>query len=128
MGKINITAGQVVRSVLIGLVVLFALTQIINFGAINTDDPNAEIFKPDVNYNKLFTQVTGFVLAIIAIMIVWRFSGAIVPGQTTFSRKDYVTLIIFAGVLWALYSIVAQTAGLPPLTFSAYQLQAVIKP
>ena len=143
-------AGGVVKFLIVGMVVLFLISNIINinaFGKGTCDKPayttsgtcenangvwtSAEIFKPDVPYDTLIPQVYKWLIVGMAAWLAWKFTiGGEFEGRM--DRKKFVTLAIMAVVLYFVYNKVIVGSGLipglNPIEFAVYQLQSMMVP
>jgi len=117
---------QIIRGVVVGLIILYILTQIINFSAINSDDPDAMVFKEDLGYQTVKDSYVAILVG-IAVILTWRFAMYETFGR--WDRKRFITILFVGIIIYFLYTkILAPNLGLPDLSFAAYQLQAISPP
>jgi hypothetical protein len=122
----GISTNQIIKGLIFGLVIMFLMTQIFNFAALGSDDPDASVFREDVNYDDLVPQTFKWLITGMAVWLAWAFIQIQTGAAGRLDRKRLVSMIITGVLLYFLYTkLIAPGLGLPDLSFTAYQLQSV---
>lgn len=117
-------ASQLVLMLIVGMVFLFLITSIIDFNAINSDDPDAKIFRENVNYEDKISQTFVWLVTGMGVYLAWI---VVMRSGGAFNRKTLITLVVLGIVLYFLYNkVIAPQLDLAPIEFAAYQLQSVV--
>jgi hypothetical protein len=142
-------AEGVVKFLIVGMVVLFLITNVININAIGkgtcsnsaytskatcTDNSGTwtseDIYNDTVDYDELIPGVYKWLIVGMASWLAWTFTvGGGLTGRL--DRKKFITLIVMAVILYVVYNKILVGAGfldLPPIEFAAYQLQSIVVP
>ena len=117
--------GKMVQVLLVAVVMLFFITQIINFSALNNDD--VDVFRDNVDYGQVASQTFTWLIAGMAVWLAWSLTMGF---QGRMDKKKLLSMVIILVALYFIYNkvLVGVIPDLQPIEFAAYQMQTMFVP
>lgn len=114
----KIDTDKIVRVLVLALVVLFLITQIIDFNGITTGNP----FRENIDYANLVPKGFTYLMVGIVAYLAWRL------GTGSFAdMKQLLPLLLVGVALYFMYNyFLAPQLGLPTIEYGAYMLQSMM--